>query len=149
MKGSRALSAADGAPATLDTQTVTSGSSSSGSDPFFNWYGYRNSAPIIGSISDGTSNLYAGATINGLYSYEEGTSAGGTGYYSRLLILAINGTQANSGWTTMTVAGVNYSRASATFSTAGGQTTWTWNIPIPNPLVSASPLIATSIAVFT
>ena len=128
-----------GTSAVLDTQTITSGSTSTGTDPFFNWYGYKGTgSPTFGSISDGTSNIYAGATINGIYFYEEG-SVGAGGYYIRDVILVINGTQSNSGWTTMTIGSTSFTRASAGFSTSGGVSTWTWSLSIPNPAVSGSP----------
>lgn len=123
----------------LDTQTVTSGSTSTGTDPYFNWYGYKGTgSPTFGSISDGTSNIYSGAAINGIYFYEEG-SVGAGGFYDRGIILVINGTQANSGWTTMNIGSTAYNRTDAAFSTAGGVSTWTWSLAIANPVVSGSP----------
>lgn len=123
----------------LDTQTITSGSANTGSDPFFNWYGFKGTgSPTFGSISDGTSNLYSGAAINGIYFYEAG-SIGAGGYYDRSVILVINGTQSNSGWTTMTVGTTTYVRTAASFSTSGGVSTWTWALSIPNPNASGSP----------
>lgn len=128
-----------GAKSTLDTQTVTSGSTTTGTDPYFNWYGYKGTGtPTFGSISDGTSNLYSGAAINGIYFYEAGSSGAG-GFYERSVILVINGTQSNSGWGVMTVGTTAYARTAAAFSTAGGVSTWTWTLSIPNPLVSGSP----------
>lgn len=123
----------------LDTQTVTRGTTSTGSDPYYNWAGYKGTgSPTFGSISDGTSNIYSGATINGLYFYEEGSS-GMFGYYIRQIIWVVDGTQSNSGWSTMTVGTTTYNRIDATFSTAGGVSTWAWDIPIPDPLTSGSP----------
>lgn len=123
----------------LDTQTVTRGTASTGTDPFQNWAGYKGTgSPTFGSISDGTSNIYAGATINGIYFFEEGSVAGG-GYYTRQIIWVVNGTQSNSGWSTMTVDTTSYDRTAATFSTSGGVSTWTWDVAIPDPLTSGSP----------
>lgn len=130
---------AGGGAAILDTQTVTRGTTSTGSDPYFNWAGYKGTgSPTFGSISDGTSNVYAGATINGLYFFEEGSVAGG-GFYTRQIIWEVDGTQSNSGWSTMTVGTTTYARTDATFSASGGVSTWIWNIPIPDPLTSGSP----------
>lgn len=103
---------------TLDTQTVTSGTSGTGAA------GNRRRGFVtgaIGSISDGTSNLYAGAAIRGLYSSEAGVGGGFD------VILQITGVLANSGWTSINVGGTHVlTRAAATFSTAGGNSTWTW-----------------------
>ena len=132
----------------LDTQTVTRGTTSTGSDPYFNWAGFNSTgSPTFGSISDGTSNVYAGATINGLYFFEEGSIAGG-GYYTRQIIWEVNGTQSNSGWSTMTIGSTTYARADATFSNTGGVSIWTWDIPIdpfpdPNP-ASPGPFTAST-----
>lgn len=112
----------------LDSQVVTSGSASLGTDPYYNYYGYDSSISM-GSIADGTSNLYGGAAINGLFFYEEGSTAGG-GYTRREINLVIAGTQANSGWSTMTIGTTTYNRTEAVFATAGGESTWTWPIAI-------------------
>jgi hypothetical protein len=124
----------------LDTQTVTRGAASTGTDPYFNWAGYKGTgSPTFGSITDGTSDIYAGAAINGLYFYEEGTTAGSTGWYTRAIVWVVNGTQSNSGWSVIDIAGATYSRTAASFSTAGGVSTWTWFEPIPDPVVSGAP----------
>jgi len=139
MTGVTCMMAGISGVAILDTQTVTRGITSTGTDPYFNWAGYKGTgSPTFGSISDGTSNIYAGATINGIYFFEEGSVAGG-GYYTRSVIWVVNGTQSNSGWSTMTVDATSYDRTAATFSTSGGVSTWTWSVAIPDPLVSGSP----------
>ena len=100
----------------LDYQTVTVGTYEVVDYEFgyYNYeYGYGNYAG--GSISDGTSNIYGGATITGIYYDESGAGA--------YIVLSITGAT-NSGWTTMNINGTNYSRSSATFS--GGQ--WTWSV---------------------
>ncbi len=107
----------------LDTQMVTTGGA--GSAGLQNRQrGYSSSIPL-GSISDGTSNIYAGAPVDDAY-YDEG-SGGGASY-----VLVITGA-ANSGWTTMTISGPNgsvaLSRASATYTT--GVWTWTTSDAIP------------------
>lgn len=102
----------------LDTQTVTTGTSGTAVS------GNRIRGFItasLGSISDGTSNLYSGAAIREIASEEQGVGAGFN------VILSITGVLANSGWTSMNVGGNHVlTRASATFSTAGGNTSWTW-----------------------
>lgn len=115
----------------LDTQTVTRGQTTTGSDPFTNWSGYKSATPAFGSIADGTSNIYAGAAITSLYFYEVGYISTGAGYLTRLLVLTITGAT-NTGWTTMTVGSTIFYRASASFSSG----TWTWDIPIPDPYTS-------------
>jgi hypothetical protein len=139
MTGILAAMLGGGAAAPLDTQTVTRGTASTGSDPYFNWAGYKGTgSPTFGSIADGTSDIYSGATINGIYFYEEG-SVGAGGYYTRQIIWVVNGTQSNSGWSTMTVGATTYNRTDAVFSTGGGVSTWTWTVTIPDPLVSGTP----------
>jgi hypothetical protein len=80
----------------------------------------------IGSINDGTSDLYSGAPISALYWDESGDH----------VIFEIQGTWANSGWTTMNVGGLSFSRVSASFAQVGGDTQWVWNAfygPTTNP----------------
>ena len=108
-----------GRASTLDTQNVISGSSGSIPD---RQRGYDNS-PALGSINDGTSNLYSGAVITEIY-HDETNS---------WLYLTITGTLANSGWTTMAANGTAFLRTSATFSQSGGFTTWKWT-GVGNPM---------------
>jgi len=93
---------------TLDTQTVTTGGAGTAvaHDRIRGWL-----SGSIGSISDGTSNIFAGAAITALY-WEEDTS-----FY----ILTITGAT-NSGWTTMSIGSTSLNRTSATFSSGS----WTW-----------------------
>lgn len=95
----------------LDTQTVETGNVGTAAmlDRVRGW-----STGLIGVITDGTSNVYAGAAITSMYWDENGGS--GQFYY-----LAITGA-ANSGWTTLTIGSTVLSRASATYSSG----TWTW-----------------------
>lgn len=96
----------------LDTQTVTTGTSGT-SGALDRKRGFISGT--IGSISDGTSNVYSGTAIDQLYWDENG---GGTAFYK----LAI-GAVANSGWSTMTIGSTVLARASGTYSSG----TWTWN----------------------
>ena len=93
--------------AALDIQTVTTGAS--GTIP--NRLRGFTSSPAVGSIVDGTSNIYAGAAVNSLLWNENG--GGGAQEYE----LSIAGAT-NTGWTTLTIqstAGtVTLLRASAT-----------------------------------
>lgn len=106
----------------LDTQTITSGLSGSAPDRI---RGY-DSSPALGSISDGTSNLYSGATVLELYHDESVDS----------VIFKVNGVVANSGWTTLNITGGTgaiLARSAASFSTAGSVSTWTWTGVGGNP----------------
>lgn len=133
---------------TLDTQTVTRGSTSIGSNPIDEYSGYATSL-AIGSIADGTSNIYGGASILSLYFYEEAYVSPPVGIITRQVVLTINGAQANSGWTTMTVGTTPFTRASATFSVST-QTDWIWDIPITNPFVSeGDPFTASTTVIWT
>lgn len=106
---------APAAGATLDTITITVGGS--GTTASLDRVRGFTSSPALGSISPTTSAIYAAAAIKAI-NYDEGLAA---------TFLAINGTLANSGWTTMTVKTTVYNRADAFFSTSGGVTYWQWN----------------------
>jgi hypothetical protein len=109
----RALLGLSAATPPLDTQTVTVATTGTTPDRL------RGFGPGTGSISDGTSNIYAGAAIVQLAEFEGGGMA-----------LTINGgALANSGWTTMTntTNSNSVNRADASFSHPGGTTTeWFW-----------------------
>lgn len=126
-----------GASSSLDTQTVTSEISGTyGSSQYFQ--GYRTG--VHGSISDGTSNIYSGATIEDLYSSHF--------YTTDKVFLNIQGNRANSGWTTMTFNGVSYQRSSATYaySSSLDRTQWQWLIsPQGNPFGHTSGTLAVSV----
>lgn len=129
-----AAGAGGGGGGSLDTQTVTVGAS--GTSPVRR-RGYQTS-PALGSISDGTSNLYAGATIIDLYWNEDGE----LGEASFDLVFRLDGIHANSGWTTMTVDTSSFGRASAIFVASGGQTYWKW-VGVGNPFgASGNKLVA-------
>ena len=100
----------------LDRQSVTVGGT--GTAPAQDRLRGFSTVNVLGSISDGTSNLYAGAPITELY-YDENLGNG-------IQTLKITGTLANSGWTTMTVGTTAYTRSAATFTQAGGATQWQW-----------------------
>lgn len=98
--------------ATLDTQTVTTGVL--GTAPT-RTRGFVTGS--TGSISDGTSNVYAGAAIREL-DHDEG---------SGMVTWQVTGLVANSGWTNMVVDGsTTFVRASATYTQTGGNTYWQW-----------------------
>lgn len=105
-----------GGGSALDTQIVTSGATGSGISQD-RARGFL--ASIIGSVSDGTSNLYSGAVIDALYYYEGG---GASAEY----IFRVMGSFPNSGWTTMYVDSVPFPRSGANYFSSGGQTYWSW-----------------------
>ena len=58
---------------------------------------------------------------------------------STVLSFYVNGTQIQSVFTSMAVAGQVFASASATFYASGGTTTWQWNAPTnPFPTVGAN-----------
>lgn len=127
----------------LDTQTVTRGQTTTGVDPLIESYsGFKSATPSFGSISDGTSNVHAGATITGLYFYQYSESFQ---YLTRQMIFRISSEVANSGWTTMLVDVSPYNRADASFTTGSGFTQWTWALPIPDNFISeGDPFVAST-----
>ena len=100
-------------PTILDTQTVVIGSRN---DYGYISTGYRSTSSATGSVTDGTSNLYSGATVRDIY------------HISTLnrLYFSVLGSLSNSGWTTMKINGISFTRASASFTVTGGNTTWYW-----------------------
>lgn len=129
------LSQFAGLSAFLDQQTVTVGLDTipvpfPGSGTFY-YYGWGNGYGTIGmgSISDGTSNLYGGASIVYLWARYLNTP----GNY--LVSFTVSGNRANSGWTTLDIAGYTYSRSSATYAyeSTPNHTTWSWSGGSVNP----------------
>ena len=101
-----------------DSQTVTTG----GQGMAGNLTRLRGFSTSVGSIDDGTSDLYGGAAIQELYWYENGGVP--------LIRLTIQGSNIpNSGWETMDInTGFTVlNRANATYNQAAGSATWTWN----------------------
>ncbi len=92
----------------LDQQVVTTGLLGVIPDRYRGF----STALAIGSIVDGTSNIYAGAAITELYHFETDST----------LHLKITGA-VNSGWTTMTIVGqASFLRSAAGFAA----NEWTW-----------------------
>ena len=98
-------------PPGSDSQTVTVGTTS---DKYQTYYGFY-AAYSMGSCNDGTSNLYSGAAINAI------THSTLIGMY-----FEVSGNQPNSGWTKMTIDGVDYMRTSASYTYNGSVSSWTW-----------------------
>lgn len=74
---------------------------------------------IVGSVSP-TTWANTGRSFTGLYHYN----------YTDIeligVVFSISGSAPNSGWTTMTVNGVVFTRASASYSMDGSTTRWEW-----------------------
>jgi len=111
-----------------DTQTVVATyKNQEFGDPkaptYTQYYGHSSGITPSSSVTDGTSNMYSGATINGIY-WED---------FLASVAFQLIGTYSNSGWTRMkvthTFSGTVTSllRASATFSSSGGSTQWIWS----------------------
>lgn len=109
--------------ATLETKWIDVGS--------FNFatqaYGFLGG--VTGTASDtqnGTSNtsigdLYAGSSLNGIWWLETNS-----------LVLSINTSEDNEGWDTISIGGVPYNRADATYTTSATTTSWQW-FGVSNP----------------
>ena len=116
-----------GGGGSLDSQTVTVGQTTAASGGSGAPVGTTVKRGFIissagGSISDGTSNLYSGASILEIkYQWD-------TVYPTSGVTLVIAGTnRANSGWTTLTIGSTAYARTDATYSpNLGGATWWYW-----------------------
>jgi len=119
----------------LDTQTVTRGFSSTGSNPSSYYSGY-SASPVAGSISDGTSNLYSGATISQLCFYESAYTSPPNGIVARQIIFKVGSVVANSGWSAVVIGSTLYYRSDAIFTTGSGFSQWTWVMGISDPFVS-------------
>jgi|TARA_B110000483_G_scaffold227806_1_gene289943 hypothetical protein len=120
--------AGGGGGSSLDSQTVTVGQSSSASGGSGAPAGttVRRGCLIgtYGSISDGTSNLYSGASILEIkYQWD-------TVYAISAFSLVIAGNnRANSGWTTLTIGSTAYLRTNASYAANfGGNSHWVWPV---------------------
>lgn len=126
----------------LDQQTVTTGGY--GPDPFdpeveaVRGYAYGS----YGSCVDGTTNLYSGALIVRL----EWRGSGG------IYVFNVNGSQPNSGWTTLTIVGNGITRvlprASASFYQSVS-TSWAWSAADDYLSQAFGDIGATAVCTFT
>ena len=122
--GAISMSTFRGKSAALDTQTVTVGQYTvSFYGQTTNIYGYYFNG-FRGSISDGTCNFKSGNTYKNLYWTDTGSG--------RTILTVNQGNGGNSGFTTMSVNGTNFSRTSAAFSQNSTQTQWLWTSPSTN-----------------
>lgn len=84
------------------------------------FYGWIGSGFPPSAISPSTW-ADSGLTINDIdYRYYSGTGA-------QNIVFIVNGYAPNTGWTTLTIAGVNYTRSAASYGYNGTTTTWVWD----------------------
>jgi hypothetical protein len=145
--GAAGGSGSGGGGGSNDSQTVTVGSHAESFPPSglipastTNFKGFfTNIYATEGSISDGTSNLYGGASIVELQ-YTWSNVFG----ISRVILSIAGNNRANSGWTTLTIGTTSYSRTNATYSaTNGANTTWVWSISPADLTGAQNPFAAT------
>lgn len=114
----------------IDVQSITVGSQNTCDKVgcFIDYTGF--SSGTFGSISDGTFNPIAGAAVKAFYHYYSGSN----------LVFKLVGIRANSGWTSVTIGGQTFNRASAAFTTnsTNNDTTWTWSGVSTNPMPTSS-----------
>jgi hypothetical protein len=113
----------------LDTQTVTVGTIPANQyvGAQYGWTDFTG--PDTGSVSDGTSNIYSGATVRTLLYFDLNAN---TKYFSYVNA----GNSGNTGWTTLTVNGSSYQRSAATYTYSSSQNTsrWEWSTNSTNPM---------------
>jgi hypothetical protein len=128
----------------LDTQTITIGTyENDGPIMTYSYYGMGTTGrpSAFGSMSDGTSNLYSGASILALY-YLNVYDKNNMEVASTQVQLIINGTVSNSGWTTMTIGTAEtYQRADAVFTTPSGRSEWVWDMVESSELASGIKMV--------
>lgn len=106
----------------LDTQTITCGTDFTGPGTYVAGFlvDYFGTGSNLGVISDGISNIYSGAPITGLF----------VDTATPIVQFRLQGSRANSGWTTMNISGTagsfNYTRSAAAYSSNSTVTSWTW-----------------------
>lgn len=83
-------------------------------DPSFTIWGFVGF--LAGSVTP-TTWANTGANFTQLCWYDSGVD---------FVIIQVSGTSPNEGWETMTVGGVPFTRASASYSADGTNTSWTW-----------------------
>lgn len=115
----------------LDLQTVTPDIAIVFAGDFSSvvyYHGYATNNALggypIGSISDGTSNIYGGAAVEGVYTSDSDPNNPDNDIY---VYFAVAGSRANSGWTSMSINGEKtYYRSSAGYANYGSITYWSW-----------------------
>lgn len=110
-----------GLPNYTGSATVTVGFLSLGTSPNnIDFWGFPNLGSYPGSVSP-TTWADSGLTIIDFdyrYDYMLGLQR---------VVFIVTGYAPNTGWTTLTIAGVNYSRSAASYGYNGTQTSWSWD----------------------
>ena len=83
----------------------------------------------MGSANDTTVDFYSGAALSGIFTYVANDGASTTH-----LDFNVGGTIANSGFTSISVAGNTFNRTDATHSQGNGLTVWRWSDIGSNPM---------------
>lgn len=106
-------------------------------------YGYNGNSIGYGSV---TNNVFGSGVIysqlrwdNFAYYTYPGNVLVGT---QVVVLLVVNAVLPNSGWSSITINGTTYTRASANYSTDSTTTTWSW--PAPSNTFGTSGTIAVS-----
>ena len=79
----------------------------------------------VGSCSDGTSNVFGGATIKQFYHLWADPALGGNGSVKDF-VFEVAGAQSNSGFDNITINGNVYTRSNATYTSNSTSTKWQW-----------------------
>lgn len=122
MSGILCVLAGSGGSPYVGNATVTVGTFTSGTTT---WRGFFRT--ITGSIAP-TTWAATGAVVDYLYHATETSAPAYT-----VIVFKVAGVFPNSGWNTLTIAGTSYSRASANYTSSGGETSWSWVNPATNP----------------
>jgi len=89
----------------------------------------------VGSCSDGTSNVFGGATIKQFYHLWADPAIGGNGSVKDF-VFEVAGAQSNSGFDNITINGNVYTRSNATYTSNSTSTKWQWS-QVAQPFSSA------------
>lgn len=109
-----------GYPNFTGSATITVGFLSLGAPTNIDFYGWLGSGFPPSAISPSTW-ADSGLTIGNLdYRYFYNTGA-------ESVVFTVDGYAPNAGWTTLTIAGANYTRSAASYGYNGSSTTWVWN----------------------
>ena len=147
--GAISMSTFRGKSAALDTQTVVVGSAAAQQYLNSGYGSFTTSITTtgnrdVGGMTDGTFNPKSNIYIRGIW---YSTIGNGSVVFA---LRSLATTVANSGFTNMNIAGVNFTRSSATFLNTDdanvGQTHWTWTTS-SNPFGTTDG--ATKIVTFT
>ena len=108
--------------ATIDTQTVTVGTATTGSGyTTSTYFGFGQSGPVHGSISDGTCNFLSGDTYRAIRWSSLATIV-------EISVNSTAGTGADNSFNSVTINGTTINESSLTFSSSASVVTWTGSL---------------------